>query len=323
MRVLVTGGAGYIGSVVAAYLIDHGHEVTTFDNLSNGNMSSVDKRSHFITGDILNLNELKKAMVHSEAVVHLAGKISVEESVENPEVYLQNNFEGTKNVLNVMETLNIRKFIFSSTCAVYGEVQNIKINELTNTFPINPYGKSKLMADKEISHRSSLRKIDAVSFRFFNASGAYKSKEGILYGELHKVESHLIPTILQNKTININGSDYPTFDGTCVRDFIHVADIANAIEKALHLDTNGFHKIYNLGSEKGYSILEIVECIEEIIGSEIKRNYLDRRVGDSAILISDNSLVERELDWKPSHSLYQIIQSAIDFHEVGNWKRND
>jgi UDP-glucose 4-epimerase len=132
MKVLVTGGAGYIGSVVAAYLIDHGHEVTTFDNLSNGNISSVDKRSHFIVGDILNLNELKKAMVNSEAVVHLAGKISVEESVENPEVYLQNNFEGTKNVLNVMETLNIRKFIFSSTCAVYGEVQNIKINDSSN-----------------------------------------------------------------------------------------------------------------------------------------------------------------------------------------------
>jgi UDP-glucose 4-epimerase len=323
MRVLVTGGAGYIGSVVTAYLVDHGHEVTVFDNLSNGNISAVDKRSLFVMGDVLNLDELEKAMFNSEAVVHLAGKISVEESFKNPEIYSQNNFEGTKNVLNVMEQLNIRKIIFSSTCAVYGEVENIKINELANTAPINPYGESKLEAEREISLRSSFRKIDAVSFRFFNAAGAYKSREGVLYGELHKVESHLIPLILQNQIIYINGSDYPTFDGTCIRDYVHVADIANAIELALYLETDSLHKIYNLGSEKGYSILEIVECIEKTIGSEIQRNYLDRRIGDSAILISDSTLVESELEWKPSHDLNQIIQSAVDFHQVKTWSTND
>jgi UDP-glucose 4-epimerase len=315
MKVLVTGGAGYIGSVVTAYLIDHGHEVTTFDNLSNGHFDSVDKRSNFFQGDILNLEELKNAMVNSEAVVHLAGKISVEESFRFPEIYMKNNYEGTKNVLKTMHELNIRRIIFSSTCAVYGEVENIKIDEFTKTLPINPYGISKLKADEEISRNTKQHNLDAVSFRFFNASGAYLSKSGKFLGELHKEESHLIPLILQNNEISINGSDYPTLDGTCVRDFIHVTDIADAIEKSLYLDTENIHKIYNLGSEKGFSILEILDCIETKTGSKIKKNFLGRRTGDSAVLVSDSSYAEKDLKWKPTHDLNQIIQSAINFQK--------
>lgn len=315
MKILVTGGAGYIGSAVTAFLIDNGHEVVTFDNLSNGQVLAVDKRSKFVLGDILEVKALEVAMAGSEAVVHLAGKISVEESFKYPEIYMQNNYEGTKNVLNVMKKLGIRKIIFASTCAVYGEVENSKINETTKISPINPYGISKLEADQEISIRSNNREIDAVSFRFFNASGAYKSKTGDLYGELHKDESHLIPRILQNKEININGFDYPTFDGTCIRDYIHVADIARAIEKGLQLETNSLHKIYNLGSEKGYSILEIIECIEKNLGFTIKKNYLGRRKGDSPVLISDNSLVAKELRWSATHDLESIIQSAAEFYK--------
>ena len=314
MKVLVTGGAGYIGSAVTAFLIDNGYEVTILDNLSNGNLSSIDKRSRFIQGDILKIEDLETAMSDSEAVVHLAGKISVEESFKYPDIYMQNNYEGTKNVLNVMKKLVIRKIIFASTCAVYGEAENSKINETTKISPINPYGVSKLKADQEISIRSKNNEIDAVSFRFFNASGAYKSKTGVLYGELHKDESHLIPKIIQNKEISINGADYPTFDGTCIRDYIHVADIANAIEKALYLDTEKLHKIYNLGSEKGYSILEIIDCVEKTLGITVKRNFLSRRMGDSPILVSDSSLVTRELRWQAAYNLDSIIQSAVEYY---------
>jgi UDP-glucose 4-epimerase len=189
MRVLVTGGAGYIGSVVAAFLIDNGHEVTTFDNLSNGHLSSVDKRSHFILGDILKIEELEEAMLGLEAVVHLAGKISVEESFKNSENYIQNNYEGTKNVLDAMKKSNIRKIVFSSTCAVYGAAGNSKINESTIISPISPYGDSKLKADCEISHRANLQEVDAVSFRFLMTQARIKA-EPVIYTENYIKMNH-------------------------------------------------------------------------------------------------------------------------------------
>ena len=313
MKVLVTGGAGYIGSVLTGYLIDQGNEVNILDNLSTGHKSLVDTRGKFFNGDILIEENLMAAMNGCNAVVHLAGKALVAESVNNPDLYFHQNLQGTKSVLEAMNVSGIKKIVFSSTCAVYGNVQSGKISEKTPTAPINPYGKSKLMADDEIGFSSTKYNLDAYSFRFFNVAGSFSSKAGQSFGEMHTTETHLIPNILKNKEIDIFGTDWETRDGTCVRDYVHVKDLAEAIGIALNSETKSGHKIYNLGSGEGSSVLEVINAANKVLPKPVISKNRERRPGDPQELVSDSGLVLRELNWESRHSINEIVADAYKF----------
>jgi UDP-glucose 4-epimerase len=313
MKVLVTGGAGYIGSVLTGYLIDQGYEVNILDNLSTGHKLLVDTRANFFDGDILIEEDLITAMNGCNAVVHLAGKALVAESVMYPDLYFRQNFEGTKAVLQGMIVSGIKKIIFSSTCAVYGNVQSGKISENTSTNPINPYGESKLKADEEINLNSAKYKLDAYSFRFFNVAGSYLSKTGQSFGELHATETHLIPNILKNKEIDVFGTDWQTRDGTCIRDYVHVKDLAVAIGIALNSETKFGHKIYNLGSGEGSSVLEVISAANKVLPKPVIKKNRERRPGDPQELVSDSALVLRELKWKSRHNINEIVADAYKF----------
>jgi UDP-glucose 4-epimerase len=313
MKVLVTGGAGYIGSVLTGYLIDQGYKVNILDNLSTGHESLVDTRANFFAGDLLNKEKLITAMSGCEAVVHLAGKALVAESVIYPEMYFQQNLDGTKAVLNAMAVLGIKKIVFSSTCAVYGNVHSGKISEGTSTNPINPYGESKLKADQEISSSSAKLQLDAYSFRFFNVAGSYLSKTGQSFGEMHSNETHLIPNILRNKKIEVFGIDWETRDGTCIRDYVHVEDLAVAIETALNAKTDFGHKIYNLGSGEGVSVLEVISAANRVLPKPVEIINRDRRSGDPRELVGDSRLALRDLNWESKHSITEIVEDSYMF----------
>jgi UDP-glucose 4-epimerase len=313
MKVLVTGGAGYVGSVLTGYLIDQGNEVNILDNLSTGHKSLVDTRANFFDGDILIEKDLITAMKGCDAVVHLAGKALVAESVMYPDLYFHQNLEGTKSVLQGMTVSGIKKIIFSSTCAVYGNVHSGKISENTSTNPINPYGESKLKADEEIRLNSAKYNLDAYSFRFFNVAGSYTNNIDQNFGELHTNETHLIPNILINKKIKIFGTDWQTVDGTCIRDYVHVKDLAFAMEIALNSKLRVGHKIYNLGSGRGNSVLDVIKAANKVLSSPVKIEKLGRRPGDSESLVSDSSLILEELKWKSRYNIDTIVKDAKEF----------
>ena len=313
MKVLVTGGAGYIGSVVSAYLLDKGYEVNILDNLSTGHKFLVDSRSTFFFGDILNEDDLSLAMAECTAVVHLAGKALVAESVAYPQIYFENNTTGTKLLLNEMSKSGINKLIFASTCAVYGNPGQSPISEKEKTNPVNPYGESKLQADIAIETFCESNELDAFSFRFFNVAGSYLSSTGNLSGELHDEETHLIPNLVKKQKLTIFGNDWPTLDGTCIRDYVHVADLADAIEKALAMNSKPGHKIYNLGSGKGSSVLEVATEANKNLGNSIEITFTHRRPGDPAELISDPKKAEREIGWKSKLNLETMIKDSISF----------
>jgi UDP-glucose 4-epimerase len=313
VRILVTGGAGYIGSVLSAFLLDCDFEITILDNLSTGNQDLIDPRARFVLGDILDEDNLIDAMSDCDAVVHLAGKAIVSESIDMSDYYFSNNTQGTINVLNIMHQKKIKKFIFSSTCAVYGIPKVGAIDEKCDTSPINPYGESKLKADFAISELSRLFKLESYSFRFFNVSGSYMNSTGKNFGEMHKQETHLIPNILNSRIVTIYGSDFPTPDGTCIRDYVHVVDLAKAIKKALSIEKGSGHYIYNLGAGIGHSVLEVIKTAEEVVGSPINIKYSDARIGDPAQLVSNPSLSEIELNWKAEFSLKNMISDSYRF----------
>lgn len=305
MRVLVTGGAGYIGSIAAALLIEAGYEVTVLDDLSTGHEDSVPKSAKFIKGSLLNDDDLDKALSGCDAVMHFAAKSLVGESVEKPELYKQVNVGGSKALLAKMKEHGINKIVFSSTAATYGEPKRVPISESDMPAPKNPYGETKLEIDKMISESG----LSAISLRYFNVAGAYKSKDGWL-AERHNPETHLIPNVLRatkENPVKIFGTDWPTSDGTCIRDYVHVIDLVEAHIIALKNLPKNKHEIINLGSGDGYSVKEVISAAEKAVGHPIAASPGERRAGDPAVLIADISKAKSYLKWRPNRGIDQMV----------------
>ncbi|MEU1665880.1 UDP-glucose 4-epimerase GalE [Streptomyces sparsogenes] len=311
-KYLVTGGAGYVGSVVAAHLLQAGHRVTVLDDLSTGHREGVPEGAEFIEGRI---QDAAKWLDPSyDGVLHFAAFSQVGESVVNPEKYWVNNVGGTTELLAAMREAGVRTLVFSSTAATYGEPERVPITEDAPTAPTNPYGASKLAVDHMISGECAAHGLAAVSLRYFNVAGAYGA-----YGERHDPESHLIPLVLQvaqgrREVISVYGDDYPTPDGTCVRDYIHVADLAEAHLLALGAAVEGEHLICNLGNGNGFSVREVIETVRQVTGHPIPEVIADRRGGDPAVLVASAERARERLGWRPSRAdLAGIVADAWRF----------
>ncbi|MFE7544608.1 UDP-glucose 4-epimerase GalE [Streptomyces platensis] len=311
-KYLVTGGAGYVGSVVAAHLLRAGHEVTVLDDLSTGHREGIPAGAHFIEGRI---QDAAKWLDPSyDAVLHFAAFSQVGESVVNPEKYWRNNVGGTMDLLAAMRDAGVRTLVFSSTAATYGEPKATPITESAETAPTSPYGASKLAVDHMISGEAAAHGLAAVSLRYFNVAGAYGS-----CGERHDPESHLIPLVLQvaqgkRAAISVFGEDYPTPDGTCVRDYIHVADLAEAHLLALDAATAGEHLICNLGNGNGFSVREVIETVRKVTGHPIPEVVAPRRGGDPAVLVASAQTATDRLGWRPARAdLAGIVADAWEF----------
>jgi UDP-glucose 4-epimerase len=318
MRVLVCGGAGYIGSNMTATLRAEGHEPVVFDNLSKGHKSAIGD-AEFVEGDLadnrLLVETLKKYGI--EAVMHFAAFIEVGESVHTPLKYYRNNLSCTENLLSAMETASVKKFVFSSTAAVYGVPKDVPITEDSPTEPINPYGQTKLAVERMCRYQSRTGKLAFASLRYFNACGAGNNAT---LGEDHRPESHLIPLTIQaamgkRSDIKIYGADYDTPDGTCIRDYIHIDDLCRAHLLALEKLQTERELIYNLGNGKGYSVREVIETVRKVTGKKFTIVDTKRRVGDSPILTADATKAKSELGWKVEKpDLEQMISTAWKWH---------
>jgi len=312
MRVLVTGGAGYIGSTAAAILLENGFEVTVLDDCSTGHAELVAPGAKFVKGSILEKSDVVTALEGCEAVMHFGAKSLVGESVLKPEIYWNTNVNGTRILLEAMREKSIKKIVFSSTAATYGEPKRTPITEEDETKPTNPYGSSKLAVDYMLTSEAIAYGLAAISLRYFNVAGAYKSKNGWLT-ENHNPETHLIPNTLRSTDTNplkIFGNDWPTADGTCIRDYVHVTDLIEAHISALKNVEAGKHSIINLGSGGGYSVNEVVAAAAKAVGRAIPAQVTDRRPGDPAVLIADISKAEKVLGWKPTRNLEVMVKDA-------------
>ncbi|MDX3833639.1 UDP-glucose 4-epimerase GalE [Streptomyces europaeiscabiei] len=314
-KYLVTGGAGYVGSVVAQHLLEAGHEVVVLDNLSTGFREGVPTGASFIEGDI---RDAAKWLDSSfDAVLHFAAFSQVGESVVKPEKYWDNNVGGTMALLGAMREAGVRKLVFSSTAATYGEPETTPIVESAPTKPTSPYGASKLAVDHMITGEAAAHGLGAVSLRYFNVAGAYGS-----CGERHDPESHLIPLVLQvaqgkRDAISVFGDDYPTADGTCIRDYIHVADLADAHLLALDAARPGEHLICNLGNGSGFSVREVIETVRQVTGHPIPEVIAPRRAGDPATLVASAATARERLGWNPSRAdLAEIVADAWQFAQA-------
>ena len=321
MAILVLGGAGYIGSHTALELVKAGNEVVIADNLVTGYRKAIPKGAKFYEGDLRDFDFLNKLFQQEkiDAVIHFAAYSLVGESVTNPLKYYDNNLCGTKVLLEAMVKNNVDKIVFSSTAATYGEPENIPILETDRTCPTNPYGETKLAMEKMFKWTAEAHGLRYVSLRYFNACGADESGE---IGEAHTPESHLIPLILQvpngkRETISIYGTDYDTPDGTCIRDYIHVTDLAQAhILAVQYLNNGGESDIFNLGNGVGYSVREVIETARKVTGHPIPATETSRRAGDPARLVASSEKAKSVLGWKPVHdSLEEIIASAWNWHK--------
>jgi UDP-glucose 4-epimerase len=311
MRVLVTGGAGYIGSVATAMLIERGFEVTVLDDCSTGHRDAVSSQAKFIEGSVLSEETVALALVDCEAVFHFAAKSLVGESVEKPDLYFDVNVNGTKNLLKQMNLAKVSKIVFSSTAATYGEPEVIPISEGAKTEPTSPYGVTKLEVDKMITEEAKSG-LAAISLRYFNVAGAYNLK-GSWLAERHNPETHLIPNLLRSTVSNpikIFGSDWPTQDGTCIRDYIHVVDLINAHILALEKLSLGEHKIINLGSGSGYSVAQVISAATKVLGRAIPVETAARRSGDPAVLVADISLSGQYLKWAPKLDIEDMVRDT-------------
>jgi UDP-glucose-4-epimerase GalE len=311
MKVLVTGGAGYIGSHAARLLRDHGHEILVYDNLSTGHRRLV-KGFELIEADLLNQSVLTSALRMVDAVMHFAANAYVGESVQNPRKYFRNNVEGGLSLLNACLDAKVNKIVFSSTCAVYGEPSTIPIAENSPRQPANPYGVTKLMFEYALESYASAYGLRFAALRYFNAAGADESGE---IGELHDPETHLIPLALQvaageKQALEIFGTDYPTSDGTCVRDYIHVSDLADAHVLALeYLGRQDSSLFVNLGTGAGHSIHQVIETIEKVTGRKVSTRIASRRAGDPPRLVADPRQAQAILGWKATRSLSDIVST--------------
>lgn len=305
MRILVTGGAGYIGATAVAMLLDAGYQVTVLDDLSTGHEDCVPAEAKFVKGSLLSDADLEHALDGCDAVMHFAAKSLVGESVEKPDLYQQVNVGGSKALFEKMKAKGINKIVLSSTAATYGEPKRIPISESDEPAPKNPYGATKLEIDRMVA----VAGFSAISLRYFNVAGALKSNSGWL-AERHNPETHLIPNILkatESAPVKIFGTDWPTEDGTCIRDYIHVVDLIEAHIKALENLPTGKHEIINLGSGDGYSVKQVIAAAEKALGHKIPAIASQRRAGDPAILIADISKAKSYLNWQPTNGIDQMV----------------
>jgi len=318
MKVLVCGGAGYIGSNMTAMLAAERHEPIVFDNLSKGHKAAIGN-NEFVLGDLADYELLVKTLnrFKIDAVMHFAAFIEVGESVKEPLRYYYNNVSNTQNLLSAMEEAGVEKFVFSSTAAVYGMPREVPIKEDLHKNPINPYGDSKWAVERMCHWQSQAGKLRYAALRYFNACGA---GDRCRLGEDHRPESHLIPLIIQaamgkRADIKIYGTDYPTPDGTCIRDYIHIEDLCRAHLLALNELNKNCELVYNLGNGKGYSVKEVIETVKTISGKDFKVSATGRRPGDPPVLTSDAAKAKKELGWKPQiPQLEKIVETAWQWH---------
>jgi UDP-glucose 4-epimerase len=313
VRLLVTGGAGYIGSVVALHLLRAGHEVTVLDDLSTGHADAVPDGAEFVEGGL----DAAGAVVGRttfDGVLHFAAKSVVGESVEHPERYWHNNVGGTMALLDALRTAGVPRLVFSSTAATYGQPEEVPITETAATRPTNPYGASKLTVDLMLASEAAAHGLGAMSLRYFNVAGAVDR-----YGERHATETHLIPIALQvaagrRDSLAVYGEDYPTPDGTCVRDYIHVDDLARAHLAALDAAAPGEHRVYNLGNGAGFSVRQVVEAVREVTGQPVPTSSAPRRAGDPATLVASSAKIREDFDWVPVHpAIEDMVSDAWRF----------
>lgn len=320
MKILVVGGAGYIGSIAVKNLIQLNNEVIIFDNLSTGNKRLINKGAKFFRGDLLNFNEINQVFKNEsiDAVMHFAAFSQVGESVNNPQKYFINNIFGSLNLFKAMMENSVKKIIFSSSAAVFGEPKTVPITEEAEKNPTSPYGITKVMIENILNAYDKAYGLKSVCLRYFNAAGADSQGE---FGEMHDPETHLIPLVLktakgEREAIKIFGTDYETGDGTCIRDYIHVEDLTNAHLLALDfLNKENKSEKFNLGSEKGYSVREIIEKCKETIGIDFRVEEVERRPGDPAKLIASSEKIKKKLGWKPTKNLDNIIKDAWEWEK--------
>ena len=321
MRLLVTGGAGYIGSVVAAQLADGGHDVVVLDDLSAGHADAVPPDTDFRRGTI---REDAGTVLGTgiDAVVHFAAKSLVAESVAYPARYWEHNLGGTLALLEAMRVAGTRRIVFSSTASVYGEPERIPITETDPVRPTSPYGASKLAVDTALAEYTRMHRIGAVSLRYFNVAGAHADAAGTWRGERHHPETHLIPTVLaaarSGADVRLFGDDYPTPDGTCIRDYIHVSDLARAHLLALEATVPGSHAVYNLGSGAGYSNREVLDACREVTELDIPARVAPRRPGDPAVLVASSEAITADLGWHAERDLRRMVADAWTFAQAGH-----
>jgi UDP-glucose 4-epimerase len=315
MKILVVGGAGYIGSVCAELLLDEGHKVAIFDNLSEGHRRAVDARANFIQSDLADREHTEAALsdMRPDAVMHFAANALVAESMRDPSKYFRNNISNGLNLLDAMVAARVQRIVFSSTCAIFGLPERVPIEETAPTQPINPYGESKLAFEKILRWYDQIHGLKFVSLRYFNAAGATEN-----FGEDHRQETHLIPNVLkvaldQKPNVEVYGTDYETPDGTCIRDYIHIVDLARAHILALGASASGF---YNLGTGGGSSVREVIAACRNITGRNISTIEKPPRAGDPPRLVASSKRIKSELGWQPQfQSLEAIIESAWRWHQ--------
>ena len=315
MKILVVGGAGYIGSICSELLLDQGHEIAVFDNLSEGHRGALDPRARFIEGGLEDRQAIDSALAEArpEAVMHFAASALVAESMRDPSKYFRNNISSGLNLLDAMVAAHVERIVFSSTCAIFGLPERVPIDETAPTRPINPYGESKLAYEKILRWYDEIHGLKFVSLRYFNAAGATGN-----FGEDHRLETHLIPNVLkvalgQKPHVEVFGADYETPDGTCIRDYIHIVDLARAHILALGTARSEY---YNLGSGGGASVHEVIAACRKITGKKVDTVEKPRRPGDPPRLIASSEKIKRELGWQPQfQSLDAIIESAWKWHQ--------
>ena len=317
MRILVTGGAGYIGGTVAQLLLDDGHQVVIYDNLCHGHRSMLPAGAEFIEGDVADRCALEKTLhTKIDGVMHFAALIEAGESMRQPEIYFRNNSASTLSLLEAMLATGVKRLVFSSTAAVYGEPESTPIREDAPLRPTNAYGESKLLVERMLEWLNRIHGFRYASLRYFNVAGAIKGR-----GEAHEPESHLIPLILdvalgRRTNIKVFGTDYPTPDGTCIRDYIHVQDLARAHLMAFNALKERDRLIYNLGNGVGFSVREVIESARRVTGHPIPVIEEPRRPGDPAVLIASSEKIGKELGWKPEYTeLDAIVKSAWVWHQ--------
>ena len=314
MNVFVTGGAGYIGSVCTEELLNAGHTVTVFDNLTEGHRSAVDSRAKFVEGCLRDSALVKQSLrdAKAEAILHFAASALVGESMTDPKKYFHNNLVNALKLADAAVECGIKKFVFSSTCATYGPPERVPMTEDLPQRPINPYGEAKLMFEKVLIWYREIYKLDFIAFRYFNAAGASEK-----FGEHHRIETHLIPNVLavalgQKAHVEIFGTDYPTPDGTCIRDYIHIKDLAQAHILGLQPGKSGF---FNLGNGDGYSVKQVIDMCEKVTGKKIPAIEKPRRAGDPPRLVAAANKAFNELGWKPQYpKLEDIVKTAWAWH---------
>ena len=328
MKILVTGGAGYIGGTVAELLADHGHQAVIFDNLSHGRRDLLPAGVEFIRGEVADravleniFSSAKREGKPFDAVLHFAALIEAGESMIHPEQFFRNNTASTLSLLEAILAEGPRRLVFSSTAAVYGEPEVVPIREDARLQPTNAYGESKLLVEHMLGWMSRIHGLRSASLRYFNVAGAPEGKDGIPRGEAHDPESHLIPLILdvalgRRASIRIYGDDYPTPDGTCIRDYIHVSDLADAHLLALAALESHDRLIFNLGNGQGFSVREVIESARRVTGHPIPAEVHPRRPGDPAVLVASSEKAIRELGWKPRYTqLDDILRTAWVWHQ--------